>query len=277
MFNESTGTATLQGTLIAGNAGQYGAPDVSGTFISLGHNLIGNSTSGTGFITTDLQNVNPQLGPLQLQGGPAPTLALLPGSPAIDAGATTSSATFSLPGLFAEYPLDGNVNDVTGSNSGTAHGNVAYAAGVAGQALQLNGQNSFASLPTSADIVGNGAFSIAVWIKTTSDGDIIEQRDANNFNGEYVLQVVGGKVAWWTYGDSQYGFNLTGSRSVNDGAWHFLVALRSPMARASSTSTARSTPRRRPRRSTLAADSTSLSALTSATSLSMIPRPISTA
>ncbi len=33
-------------------------------------------------------------------------------------------------------------------------------------------------------------------------------------------------MVWWTYGDGQYGFNITSTRSVNDGAWHFIVAER---------------------------------------------------
>ena len=37
-------------------------------------------------MATDLLNVNPLLGPLQNNGGPTETMALLPGSPAIDAG-----------------------------------------------------------------------------------------------------------------------------------------------------------------------------------------------
>ncbi len=61
-------------------------PDLDGSFTSLGHNLIGNSTGGSGFAASDLLNVDPRLGPLQNNGGPTPTMALLGGSPAINAG-----------------------------------------------------------------------------------------------------------------------------------------------------------------------------------------------
>ena len=57
-----------------------------GTVTSKGYNLIGNSSGGSGFVATDLLNVNPLLGPLQNNGGPTETMALLPGSPAIAAG-----------------------------------------------------------------------------------------------------------------------------------------------------------------------------------------------
>src|SRR5262249_37605415 len=57
-----------------------------GNLGSLGDNLIGNAQDGSGFQKTDLRNVDPLLGPLQDNGGPTRTRALLAGSPAIDAG-----------------------------------------------------------------------------------------------------------------------------------------------------------------------------------------------
>lgn len=60
--------------------------DVSGTVNSQGNNLIGDPTGGTGFIASDLLNINPLLAPLAANGGTTPTQALSPGSPAIDAG-----------------------------------------------------------------------------------------------------------------------------------------------------------------------------------------------
>ncbi len=84
-FDNSPGTLILANTIIAGNTAPAG-PDVSGAVTSLGYNLIGNSSGASGFVATDLQSVNPLLGPLQNNGGPTETMALLPGSPAIDAG-----------------------------------------------------------------------------------------------------------------------------------------------------------------------------------------------
>ncbi len=86
----NVGTLILRNTIVAGNAGRL--PDVSGTPInSQGHNLIGDSTGGTGFHETDLVGtpedpIDPLLGPLQANSGPTFTHALLPGSPAINAG-----------------------------------------------------------------------------------------------------------------------------------------------------------------------------------------------
>jgi len=58
----------------------------TGTVTSLGYNV--SSDNGGGFLIGpgDQINTDPLLGPLQDNGGPTLTHALLPGSPAIDAG-----------------------------------------------------------------------------------------------------------------------------------------------------------------------------------------------
>ena len=84
------GTTTIQNTILAANSGSP-SPDVNGPLTSRGHNLIGDGTGGTGFDSADLVGtaenpIDPLLGPLQDNGGPTPTMALLVGSPAIAAG-----------------------------------------------------------------------------------------------------------------------------------------------------------------------------------------------
>jgi predicted outer membrane repeat protein len=71
------------------------APDTGGFFFSQGYNLIGNSTSSIGWATaggdqlgSDALPLDPLLGALRDNGGPTPTLAPQPGSPAIDKGKT---------------------------------------------------------------------------------------------------------------------------------------------------------------------------------------------
>ena len=88
------GTLRTRNTILAGNMAQTTARDLSGNLGSLGHNLIGNSTGGSGFDATDLLDVNPRLGPLQDNGGPTLTHALLEGSPAMDAGDNTDAPEF---------------------------------------------------------------------------------------------------------------------------------------------------------------------------------------
>jgi hypothetical protein len=83
-------TAIFKNTIVANNTA--GAPGTNncyngpgGVIISLGHNLDSENTCQFNQ-TTDLINTDPLLGPLQDNGGPTFTHALLEGSPAIDAG-----------------------------------------------------------------------------------------------------------------------------------------------------------------------------------------------
>ena len=82
------GTLQIGDTIL--NAGASGA-NISnrGTVTSLGYNL--SSDNGAGLLTGpgDQINTDPLLGPLQDNGGPTFTQALLPGSPAINAGDPT--------------------------------------------------------------------------------------------------------------------------------------------------------------------------------------------
>lgn len=85
----SGGRVVLRNTIVAGTtANGKATTDCSGPLTSDGHNLIQNATDCTigGTTTGNLLNVDPLLGPLQENGGPTLTHALLPGSPAIDAG-----------------------------------------------------------------------------------------------------------------------------------------------------------------------------------------------
>ncbi|HUT88817.1 MAG TPA: choice-of-anchor Q domain-containing protein [Thermoguttaceae bacterium] len=80
----------LRNTIISGNMSPIG-PNVSEGVRSQGHNLIGDTSGSSGWVASDLLNVDPMLGPLADNGGPTWTHALLPGSPAIDAGDNTGT------------------------------------------------------------------------------------------------------------------------------------------------------------------------------------------
>ena len=80
----------LGNTIVAGNTAPTG-PDVAGAFTSQGNNLIGETDGSSGWVASDLTGtiatpLDPLLAPLGNYGGPTQTMALLPGSPAIDAG-----------------------------------------------------------------------------------------------------------------------------------------------------------------------------------------------
>src|ERR1019366_578334 len=93
-------TVNCKNTIIAQNSSpQY--PDVVGQVTSQGNNLIGDGTGSTGFtngtnndqVGTAASPINPLLAPLGNYGGPTQTMALLPGSPSINAGTSTGAPT----------------------------------------------------------------------------------------------------------------------------------------------------------------------------------------
>ena len=78
----------VKNTIVAGNTVSGTASDCIGTMDSYGYNLFGD-TSGASITQmegADIVGQNPLMGPLAENGGPTKTHALLPGSPAIDAG-----------------------------------------------------------------------------------------------------------------------------------------------------------------------------------------------
>lgn len=82
----------VRNTIIARNESNIGDPDVNGSFLSQGHNLLGVLSGGaTGFVASDLRGtaaapLDPRLLPLADNGGPTLTHALMRDSPAINAG-----------------------------------------------------------------------------------------------------------------------------------------------------------------------------------------------
>ena len=83
-------TATLRNSIISNNTPtNFKTATTSGgiaTIISQSFNLTNDNSTTFLNQTTDITNANPQLGPLQNNGGPTPTHALLPNSPALDKG-----------------------------------------------------------------------------------------------------------------------------------------------------------------------------------------------
>ena len=95
VINQGTATHSriqIENTIVAANMADDGAPDVSGAIVSGGYNLVGDGTGSTG-LTNGVNNdqvgsggspINPQLGPLQNNGGATDTSALSSNSPAIN-------------------------------------------------------------------------------------------------------------------------------------------------------------------------------------------------
>ncbi len=101
VFNDDVASTTVRDTIIASNLNSTGGnnPEVFGDFTSLGYNLIGDATGSTGFnstgdiVGTSDNPIDPRLDALLFNSTPTATLALLPDSPAIDAGDPSVLAT----------------------------------------------------------------------------------------------------------------------------------------------------------------------------------------
>lgn len=88
-------TISIESTIVSGNFATGIGPDIMGAIVSLKTSAIGSSN---GFIPIDMggnlpYNINLKLGPLQLNGGPTETHALLAGSPAVDKGSNPGLLT----------------------------------------------------------------------------------------------------------------------------------------------------------------------------------------
>jgi hypothetical protein len=102
IYNNNIATAAiLINTIVAGNtAGTANGPDVQGAFNSQGNNLIGAKDGSSGvtngvksdIVGTIATPVSALLAPLGNYGGPTQTMALLPGSPALNAGGNALAA-----------------------------------------------------------------------------------------------------------------------------------------------------------------------------------------
>ncbi|MCX6925361.1 MAG: CSLREA domain-containing protein, partial [Verrucomicrobia bacterium] len=89
-----TSSTILFSSIVAGNSAAS-SPDCDGIVNSQDYNLIGN-TNGctiTNLTAHNIYNQDPFLSPLANNGGPTPTHALLPGSPAIDRGSSGGLTT----------------------------------------------------------------------------------------------------------------------------------------------------------------------------------------
>ena len=115
---ESASSVSLRNTIVANNTN--GDILCSGTVETASHNLIGDAASSGGIqngVNGNIVGVNALLGPLQNNGGPTRTHALLSGSPAINAGdhcvLTENGCGFTHPALTADQrgmPRNGGVD-----------------------------------------------------------------------------------------------------------------------------------------------------------------------
>jgi hypothetical protein len=94
-------------TIVAGNSAVQGAADCDSGLTDQGHNLDSSGTCFTPSASNGDINANPHLGPLQNNGGQTDTMALLDGSPAINAGDNTACPAADQRGVSRPQPAGG--------------------------------------------------------------------------------------------------------------------------------------------------------------------------
>jgi hypothetical protein len=152
-YSYSTET-DVRNTIIARNTSNVGGPDVTGAFVSGGHNLIGVLTSAaSGFVASDLRGtaanpLDPKLRPLAYRGGLTQTHALMPGSPAINAGDNAGAPATDQRG---HARIAGGVIDIG-----------AYESGVSGDDDRDDRGDDDRSGPSSVVTVGGGPGAVSV-------------------------------------------------------------------------------------------------------------------
>jgi Right handed beta helix region len=193
------GTVTVQNTIIAQNQAPAD-PDVSGSFVSNGCNLIGAGAGSSGFTAPGDQvgsaaaPINPLLGPLQNNGGSTATMALLPYSPAIDAGSNAAATGLTTdqrgPG-FSRFvgPVDigaFEVQPVTQTLTGISP--TSATAGDSATTITLTG-SSFVNSST-ADF--NGAAIATTFVSATQLTAVIPASDLTTAGAESITVVTAG-------------------------------------------------------------------------------------
>ena len=138
-INRRSGSVpTITRSIIAGNSTDTTDQDVRGNFISGGYNLVQDRSATTGYLASDLpEDTDPLLGDLMDNGGGLLTMALLPGSPAIDAGGVAPSG---------ETDQRGAV--ITGLRDIGAYEFQTSATRTVGDLFFVSGENQFATVDT---------------------------------------------------------------------------------------------------------------------------------
>ena len=164
-------TATLTNTIVAGNTtlpnGGGSPSDIVGS-VSGSYNLIGIGGSGGlqdgmdhNIVLTDLTGIG--LAKLGDYGGPTQTMALLPGSPAIDAGTTVSEVQ--------AVTITGSLGTFTLTFSGQTTGPLAFSATAAQLQARLN------ALSTIGGVRGSVTVTQSVNVYTVTFGGSLANQD----------------------------------------------------------------------------------------------------
>jgi CSLREA domain-containing protein len=198
------GVVSVKNSIVAFNGTAYGSEyNCGGNVTSLGYNLETGTTCG--FTSTgDLQNTDPLLGVLQLNGGSTPTYDLLVGSPAIDAG--DPSGCTEPTGLPLHEDQRGYVRPVDGDGDGARvcdMGAIEFGSGAASLKLFIGNRHELepreaelpggilcagCNLPAPRHVIGIDTEFLLPWMDADVLSRTAESRDGHSAgNGSHAL------------------------------------------------------------------------------------------
>lgn len=140
-------------------------------------------------------------------------------------------------GLVDWWQAESNALDSVGTNNGTVSGGVTYSVGEVGRSFVFDGTGAVAFGP-NAGRFGTGDFSVEFWMNTTApvaedyQMALIEKRpDCSYYQSLWGLRIGGpgtaGHIRFEVSSDNvDNGEMVIGSKTVNNGQWHHIVATR---------------------------------------------------
>ncbi len=136
----------------------------------------------------------------------------------------------------SSWPADGTTTDVISGHNGTLQGGATYGAGAVGQpgdqSFSFPGPNSFISTDASVGNFGTDDATITFSINTTATTapymEIMSKRPICNYSSFWDVRMIsGGKIFAEFDGSDTTNYEvITGTRLINDGAWHGVTLTR---------------------------------------------------
>lgn len=223
LYIAQTNSVALARTLLSGNTAGN-CYRTSATLTSLGFNLDSDGTSGlANGVNGDIVGggggvIDARLASLADNGGPTPTMALLPDSPAIDAAIATAS-----PRDQRGYPrvAEGNCAEPASADIGAYEYN-------AGRGLNFDAVDDHVDLSNGPELNLTNNFTLEAWVRPDTLDNLtgatrILSKRSNSNTGYGFGQTQGGKLLLTTFGIRDY---VTSGTYLTPGQWtHVAVKL----------------------------------------------------
>lgn len=119
--------------------------------------------------------------------------------------------------------------DTSGNgNNGTLIDGPTWVRGKIGGALSFDGSDDYVRTPTFNNLP-TSYMTIEAWIKTNTNSSNVyimqQNRNSTNYFNEWIFRITDGKLNFWDYGTSNYGFSTsnTSNSTINNNQWRHIV------------------------------------------------------